>query len=136
MEKNNSSLFKNKRVLIRVDFNVPLDEKLNVADDSRIIAAIPTIRKVLNEEGRVIIISHLGRPTGIEKRYSLENILSRFSSLLGLRVAFYKECVGENAIKESQKLKNGEVLLLENLRFNPGEINGSDLFAQELSKIS
>ena len=136
MKINNSHSFKNKRVLVRVDFNVPLDKNFNVVDDSRIIAAAPTIKKIISRGGKVILVSHLGRPKHFEKRYSLKNIVNHVSSILGLRVKFYEKCVGTGAVRESLRLKAGEVLLLENLRFNPEEAKGDVVFAKKLAELA
>src|ERR1022692_3749098 len=107
--------FKNKRALIRVDFNVPLDEKFNVSDDTRIRAAIPTIKKILSDGGSVVLMSHLGRPKeGPTEKYSLKHIVNHLEKLLGTPVKFADDCNRESAKKLSLNLKNGEVLLLEN----------------------
>ena len=136
MKINKPHSFKNKRVLLRVDFNVPLDKNFNVVDDSRIIAAAPTIKKITSSGGKVILISHLGRPKRFEKRYSLKNIVNHTSSVLGLRVKFYEKCVGAGAVRQSLMLKAGEVLLLENLRFNPEETKGDLVFAKKLAELA
>lgn len=109
--------FQNKRALIRVDFNVPLNDKFEITDDTRMRAAVPTIKKVLAGGGAVILMSHLGRPKGPDAKYSLKHIQKHLEELLGQPVKFADDCVGESAKKQAAELKRGEVLLLENLRF-------------------
>lgn len=109
--------FKGKRALIRVDFNVPLNDKFEITDDTRMRAAIPTIKKVLAGGGSVILMSHLGRPKGQEAKYSLKHILKHLEELLGQPVKFADDCIGESARTQAAGLKPGEVLLLENLRY-------------------
>ena len=110
--------FKGKRAIIRVDFNVPLDENFNVTDDTRIRAAIPTIKKVLAGGGSVILMSHLGRPKeGPTDKYSLRHIISALEKNLGVKVDFADDCIGSQAVEKAAALKPGQVLLLENLRF-------------------
>lgn len=109
--------FQGKRALIRVDFNVPLNDKFEITDDTRMRAAIPTIKKVLAGGGSVILMSHLGRPKGVDNKYSLKHILKHLEELLGQPVKFADDCIGESAKKQAAELKPGEVLLLENLRF-------------------
>ncbi|WP_251620928.1 phosphoglycerate kinase [Odoribacter lunatus] len=109
--------FKGKRALIRVDFNVPLNDKFEITDDTRMRAAVPTIKKVLAGGGAVILMSHLGRPKGVDVKFSLKHILKHLEELLGCPVKFADDCVGESAKKQAAELKPGEVLLLENLRF-------------------
>ena len=113
--------FQGKRALIRVDFNVPLNDKFEITDDTRMRAAVPTIKKVLAGGGAVILMSHLGRPKGVEEKYSLKHILKHLEELLGQPVKFAADCVGEDAKKEAAGLQPGEVLLLENLRFHAEE---------------
>lgn len=127
--------FKNKKALIRVDFNVPLDENFNVTDDTRIAAAKPTIDKILKDAGSVILMSHLGRPKGKEEKYSLKHIVDKASEVLGVTVKFAEDCRGEVAKNASADLKPGEVLLLENLRFYSEEEAGDEGFAKELSEL-
>lgn len=128
--------FSVKRALIRVDFNVPLDADFNITDDSRITAALPTINKILNDGGSVILMSHLGRPKeGPTDKYSLKHIVSHLSKLLNVNVKFANDCIGNDAIEQSKNLKSGEVLLLENLRFYKEEEKGNDEFAEKLSKL-
>ena len=110
--------FKGKRAIIRVDFNVPLNEKLEITDDTRIRAAIPTIKKVLEKGGSVVLMSHLGRPKkGPEAKFSLRNIIPGIEARLGVKVDFADDCMGDEAAKKAAALKPGQVLLLENLRF-------------------
>ena len=128
--------FENKKVLIRVDFNVPLDEAFNVTDTSRIEAAKPTIIKVLEEGGSVVLMSHLGRPKGkVNQDLSLQHICQAASEVIGVQVKFSNECVGVNAENAVAELNMGEVLLLENLRFHAEETNGDKDFAEQLSKL-
>lgn len=128
--------FNGKRALIRVDFNVPLDkETLEVTDDTRIKAAVPTIQKVLSGGGSVVLISHLGRPGDLfEKRFSLENILPSIERNLGVKVKFGGDCIGSNSFEMSSTLQPGEVILLENVRFYKHETAGTESFAEQLSK--
>jgi len=126
--------FKDKKALIRVDFNVPLDKSLNVTDDTRIRAAIPTIKKIRNDGGSVILMSHLGRPKDApEEKYSLKHILPVLEKLLGCKVLFAPDCLSVQTKKMVSELKSGEVLLLENLRFYKQETAGNESFAQELA---
>ena len=127
--------FKNKKALIRVDFNVPLDENFKVTDATRIEAAKPTIDAILAQGGSVILMSHLGRPKGVEEKYSLKHILSKTSEILGVPVQFATNCVGEEATTAAANLKSGEVLLLENLRFHNEEENGDEAFAKQLADL-
>ena len=127
--------FNNKRALIRVDFNVPLDKSFNVTDDNRIRATIPTLKKILKDGGSCILMSHLGRPKeGPEDKYSLRHTIKTTEALLGVSVKFAPDCIGEEAYKLSASLKPGEVLLLENLRFYKQEEKGDVGFAEKLSK--
>ena len=121
MKTVNDFNFKNKKAIIRVDFNVPLDENFNVTDVTRIEAAKPTIDKILADGGSVILMSHLGRPKGAEEKYSLKHILKTASDILGVSVQFAANCVGTEAKIAADKLQVGEVLLLENLRFHAEE---------------
>ena len=125
--------FKDKKALIRVDFNVPLDEHFNVTDTTRIDAAKPTIDKILKDGGSVILMSHLGRPKGVEDKYSLKHILKTTSDILGVAVQFAGDCIGEEAKTAAENLKPGEVLLLENLRFHSEEEAGDVGFAKALA---
>lgn len=127
--------FEGKRVLVRVDFNVPLNDDLKVTDDTRIRATIPTIQTILQNGGRPVLMSHLGRPKGAyDDKFSLSNIAYKVEELLGVKVNFAIDCVGGEAVQASKELKEGEVLLLENLRFHEGETNGDKAFAEELAK--
>ncbi|MFD0795056.1 phosphoglycerate kinase [Mucilaginibacter litoreus] len=128
--------FKGKRALIRVDFNVPLDENYNITDDNRMTAALPTIKKILKDGGAVILMSHLGRPKdGPTEKYSLKHLVPHLSDLLGQQVEFADDCIGEDAAQKAKELENGEVLLLENLRFYKEEEKGDVAFAEKLSKL-
>jgi phosphoglycerate kinase len=113
--------FSGQKAFVRVDLNVPLDEKFNITDDTRIRAAIPTLKKILADGGSIIIGSHLGRPKGVDAKYSLKYILSRISELLGVDVAFANDCLGSEAIEKSAALQAGQALLLENLRYYAAE---------------
>ena len=127
--------FKDKKALIRVDFNVPLDENFNVTDANRIEAAKPTIDKILADGGSVILMSHLGRPKGKEEKYSLSHILSKAEEVLGVKVKFATDCIGDVAENAANNLKPGEVLLLENLRFYKEEEAGDVEFAKKLASL-
>ncbi len=135
MKTVNDFNFKNKKAIIRVDFNVPLDENFNVTDATRIDAAKPTIDKILADGGSVILMSHLGRPKGAEEKYSLKHILKTASAILGVPVQFAANCIGAEAKAASDKLQAGEVLLLENLRFHAEEEAGDVAFAKELASL-
>jgi phosphoglycerate kinase len=135
MKTVNDFNFKNKKAIIRVDFNVPLDENFNVTDATRIDAAKPTIDKILADGGSVILMSHLGRPKGAEDKYSLKHILKTASAILGVPVQFAANCIGAEAKAASDKLQAGEVLLLENLRFHAEEEAGDVAFAKELASL-
>jgi len=136
MTKISNYNFQNKRALIRVDFNVPLNkETFEVQDDTRIRAALPTINHILNLGGSVVLMSHLGRPKkGPEDKYSLKHIIGHLSKLLDRHVLFAEDCIGKKAFDSSKNLKAGEVLLLENLRFYKQETVGTEDFAKQLSK--
>jgi phosphoglycerate kinase len=129
--------FKGQKALIRVDFNVPLDKKtFAITDDTRIKAAVPTIKKILGEGGSVILMSHLGRPKeGPEDKSSLKHLVNHISELLGTKVQFANDCIGKEAVDKAAALKPGEVLLLENLRFYKEEEKGDAGFAEKLSKL-
>jgi phosphoglycerate kinase len=135
MKTLNDFDFKNKKAIIRVDFNVPLDENFNVTDATRIEAAKPTIDAILAQGGSVILMSHLGRPKGVEEKYSLKHILKTASEVLGVPVQFASDCIGSAAKNASDKLQPGEVLLLENLRFHSEEEAGDVAFAKELASL-
>lgn len=128
--------FKNKKALVRVDFNVPQDENLKVTDNTRIVSVKPTVDKILADGGSVILMTHLGRPKGeVNDKYSLKNILDEVSSVLGKEVKFVDESIGEKAEQASAELQPGEILLLENLRFHNEEEKGDEAFAEKLSKL-
>ena len=129
--------FANQKALIRVDFNVPLNDKYEITDDTRIRAAIPTIKKILGDGGSVILMSHLGRPKdGPTEKYSLKHLVKHISDLLGgATVLFANDCIGEQAEMTAKMLRPGEVLLLENLRFHKEEEKGDEAFAQKLAKL-
>ena len=128
--------FSGKKALVRVDFNVPLDENFNITDDNRIQGAASTIKKILADGGAVILMSHLGRPKeGPTDKYSLKHIVGHLSKVLGVDVQFVSDCIGEEAVQKSAALKGGEVLLLENLRFYKEEEKGDAGFAEKLAKL-
>ena len=128
--------FKHKKALVRVDFNVPLDAEFKVTDTNRIEAAKPTIMKILKDGGSAVLMSHLGRPKGQENPdMSLRNICDAVSKIIGVEVKFSEDCIGEKAIEAVGQLKDGEVLLLENLRFHSEEEKGDKDFAEALSKL-
>ena len=127
--------FDNKKALIRVDFNVPLDENFKVTDTTRIVSAKPTILKVLEDGGSCVLMSHLGRPKGVTPEFSLSHIVKTVSEIIGVQVKFIDNCIGEKVEKAVTELEPGEVLLLENLRFYDQEKNGDLAFAEKLSKL-
>jgi len=128
--------FAGKKALVRVDFNVPLDESFHVTDDTRIQAAVPTIKKILKDGGSVVLMSHLGRPKGgPEDKYSLRHIVPAVESALGQKISFAEDCRGEVASKKAAQFQAGDVLLLENLRFYKEEEKGDEAFAKELSQL-
>lgn len=127
--------FADKKAVIRVDFNVPLDENFKVTDTTRIEAAKPTIDKILKDGGSVILMSHLGRPKGAEEKYSLKHIVDTTSKILGVNVKFVSDCIGAEAEEAAKDLKPGEVLLLENLRFHKEEEAGDAEFAKKLANL-
>jgi len=135
MKTVNDFNFDNKIALIRVDFNVPLNEDLEVTDKTRIKAAQKTIIKVLEDGGRCVLMSHLGRPNGVEEKFSLLHIVNKVSEVIGVKANFVEDCVGEKAEAAVAELKNGEILLLENLRFYKEEKAGDQSFAEQLSKL-
>ena len=128
--------FEGKRVLVRVDFNIPLDEDFNITDDSRIKAALPTLNKLIQDKAKIILMSHLGRPTGFESKFSLSHIVNYLQSILEVNVSFSENCIGEKVMNSIKDLKNGEVLLLENLRFHKEEKSGDYNFAKQLSNLA
>ena len=128
--------FKDKKALIRVDFNVPLDDEFKITDDKRMRAALPTIQKILNDGGSVILMSHLGRPKdGPTNKYSLKHILGDLSRMVDLEVKFADDCIGESAVNQAKNLFPGQVLLLENLRFYKEEEKGDVAFAEKLAAL-
>jgi phosphoglycerate kinase len=135
--------FSEKRALVRVDFNVPMDSSFNITDDTRIRAAIPTIKKILQDGGSVVLMSHLGRPLKKLKedgsidseKFTLQHIVAHLSALLGIQVQFSFDCIGETAKQMVAKLNPFEVLLLENTRFHKGEEKGDEAFAAELATL-
>jgi phosphoglycerate kinase len=135
--KNVDSLsFAGKKALVRVDFNVPLDEHFQVTDDTRIQAAVPTIKKILKDGGSAILMSHLGRPKGgPEDKYSLKHIVSAVEAALGQKISFSSDCIGEEASQKAAQLGAGQVLLLENLRFYKEEEKGDEAFAAKLAQL-
>lgn len=135
MKSINDYNFENKKALIRVDFNVPLNEDREVGDTSRIEAAKPTVIKILEDGGSAILMSHLGRPKGAEQKNSLENIVDKVSEILGVQVKFVPASRGSVAKKAAEELQPGEVLMLENLRFHKEEEQGDEKFAKELASF-
>ena len=127
--------FKNQRAIVRVDFNVPLNEDLQVTDTTRIKAAKPTIDYILSKGGSCVLLSHLGRPNGFEQSLSFQNIIDKISEILEHKVLFCKTCIGLEAESKATSLLSGEVLLMENLRFNQEETKGDLLFSKGLSKL-
>lgn len=135
MKTLNDFNFNNKKAIIRVDFNVPLDENFKVTDATRIEAAKPTIDKILKDGGSVILMSHLGRPKGVEAKYSLQHIVAKTEEILGQKVHFASDCIGEIAENAAKNLKSGEILLLENLRFYAEEEKGDVDFSKKLAAL-
>ena len=137
MSKFSSHNFKGQKALIRVDFNVPLNDKFEITDDTRMTAAVPTIQKILKDGGSVILMSHLGRPKdGPTDKYSLKHLIPHLSKILGgVTILFADDCIGEQAYLTANMLRPGEVLLLENLRFYKQEEKGDEGFAEKLSKL-
>ncbi|RYF86265.1 MAG: phosphoglycerate kinase, partial [Chitinophagaceae bacterium] len=137
--------FKGKKALVRVDFNVPLDDQFNITDDNRMTATLPTLKKILQDGGSAILMSHLGRPKdGPTEKYSLKHLVSHLQSLLNdscnsdgkeVKVLFADDCIGDKATTAAAALQPGEVLLLENLRFYKEEEKGHVAFAEKLSKL-
>ena len=136
--------FKNKKVLVRVDFNVPLDNKNKITDDTRIKSALPTIKHILKAGGAVILMSHLGRPQKKLKedgsvnvnKFTLQHLVSHLNKKLRLKVKFCPETVGKEATKMAKVLKSGEVLLMENTRFEKGETKGDPKLAKSMSALA
>ncbi|HLT34223.1 MAG TPA: phosphoglycerate kinase [Aquaticitalea sp.] len=135
MKTLNDFDFKDKKALIRVDFNVPLDGTFKVTDSTRIEAAKPTILKILEDGGSCILMSHLGRPKGVQDEFSLRHIVEEVENIIGVDVKFVSDCVGDEAENAASSLKSGEILLLENLRFHKEEEAGDKAFAEKLSKL-
>ena len=135
MKTLNDFNFENKKAIIRVDFNVPLNENFEVTDATRIQAAKPTIIKILEDGGSCILMSHLGRPKGTQEKFSLQHIVAKVKEIIGVNVKFVNDCVGEKVEEAVANLDNGEILLLENLRFYEEEKKGDVAFAEQLSKL-
>jgi phosphoglycerate kinase len=127
---------KGKRVFLRVDFNVPLNEKNEITDDTRILLSLPTIRLVVDSGGRAILASHLGRPKGKKDlKFSLAPVAGRVSQLLGRRISLAGDCVGEEVQKQVNGMRDGDALLLENLRFHPEEEKNEEVFSKALASL-
>jgi phosphoglycerate kinase len=137
MSKFSDHNFKNEKALIRVDFNVPVDDQYNITDDTRMRAAVPTIKKILSDGGSVILMSHFGRPKdGPSDKYSLKHLLKHLGELLGgTKILFADDCISADAQQKAKDLQPGEVLLLENLRFYKEEEKGNEQFAEKLSRL-
>ena len=134
MKTSDDFNFENKKALIRVDFNVPLNDTFEVTDATRIQAAKPTIIKVLEDGGSCILMSHLGRPKGVEDQFSIRHIVDKVTEILGVKVTFVDDCIGDKVAQAVDNLRTGEILLLENLRFYGEEKSGDTAFAEQLSK--
>lgn len=135
MKTIDSINFQGKRALIRVDFNVPLNAEFQITDDTRMQAAVPTIKKILSDGGSVVLMSHLGRPKeGAVDKYSLNHIVKHLSDITAANVLFANDCISEDSYNKSSNLKAGEILLLENLRFYKEEEKGDEAFAEKLAK--
>lgn len=129
--------FRGKKAIVRVDFNVPLNEKFEITDDTRIRAALPTIKKIVADGGAAILMSHLGRPkNGPEEKFSLKHLVGHLSNLLGTEVKFADDCIGEDTKKIAESLSMGEILLLNNLRFYSEEKKGDEAFAKQLADLA
>ncbi|WP_417865343.1 phosphoglycerate kinase [Xanthomarina gelatinilytica] len=135
MKTLNDFHFENKKALIRVDFNVPLNDDFKVTDSTRIQSAKPTIIKILEDGGSCILMSHLGRPKGVDEKFSLKHIVDTVEDILGVEVKFASNCVGEEATNAAKNLESGQILLLENLRFHKEEEAGDEAFAKELASL-
>ena len=135
MKTLNDFNFKDKKALIRVDFNVPLNDNFEVTDSTRIVSAKPTIIKILEDGGSCVLMSHLGRPKGVQEEFSLKHIVNKIEDILGVEVQFASNCVGSEAEEKANALQPGEILLLENLRFHEEETKGDKEFAKQLSKL-
>lgn len=137
MKTINDFNFKDKKALVRVDFNVPQDDQLKVTDNTRIAAVKPTVDKILKDGGSVILMTHLGRPKGeVKDEFSLKHIVNEVSNVLGQEVKFVEESIGEKAVNAASELQPGEILLLENLRFHNEEEKGDEEFARQLSQLA
>ena len=135
MKTLNDFNFDNKKALIRVDFNVPLNDAFEVTDNTRIQAAKSTIIKVLEDGGSCVLMSHLGRPKGVEEKFSLKHIVNEVTKVLGVQVKFVEDCIGDKAEEAVANMTSGEILLLENLRFYEEEKKGDVAFAEKLAKL-
>ena len=135
MKTLNDFNFQDKKALIRVDFNVPLNDNFEVTDATRIVSAKPTIIKILEDGGSCVLMSHLGRPKGVQEEFSLKHIVDKIEDILGVEVKFAGDCVGPEAEEKANALQPGEILLLENLRFHDEETKGDRDFAEQLSKL-
>tara|TARA_R110002050_G_scaffold54303_4_gene122970 strand:+ start:66279 stop:67466 length:1188 start_codon:yes stop_codon:yes gene_type:complete len=135
MKTLNDFNFENKKALIRVDFNVPLNDKFEVTDATRIVSAKPTIIKILEDGGSCILMSHLGRPKGFQDEFSLKHIAAKVEDILGVEVKFVPDCIGEEVEAAAASLEPGQILLLENLRYYKEETAGDKAFAEKLSKL-
>ena len=135
MKTINDFNFDQKKALIRVDFNVPLNDNFEVTDATRIVSAKPTIIKILEDGGSCILMSHFGRPKGVQDEFSLRHIIHKVEDVLGVEVKFVEDCVGAKAEEAAENLNPGEILLLENLRFHEEEKQGDRDFAESLSKL-
>jgi phosphoglycerate kinase len=135
MKTINDINFENKKALIRVDFNVPLNNNFEVTDTTRIVAAKPTIIKILEDGGSCVLMSHLGRPKGPQEEFSLKHIIGKVEEIIGVEVKFANNCVGTEAEEAALNLQPGQILLLENLRFHEEEKKGDEAFAEQLSKL-
>ena len=135
MKTLNDFNFANKKALIRVDFNVPLNNNFEVTDTTRIVSAKPTIIKILEDGGSCILMSHLGRPKGTQDEFSLRHIVNSVSEIIGVDVQFVSDCIGSKAEAAAANLQQGQILLLENLRFYEEEKKGDTAFAEQISKL-
>ena len=135
MKTLNDFNFQDKRALIRVDFNVPLNDNFDVTDATRIMSAKPTIIKILEDGGSCVLMSHLGRPKGVQEEFSMKHIINKIEDVLGVEVKFASDCVGTEAEEKASALQPGEILLLENLRFHDEEKKGDKDFAEQLSRL-
>ena len=137
MKTINQHFFKGKKALIRVDFNVPINEEMVITDDTRMRAALPTIKKVLNDGGKAIIMSHLGRPKGsYDNRFSLKHLVGELSNILDVNVVFCEDCIGEKTAETVSSMMPGDFTMLENLRFYEEEVSGCPDFAKQLSELA